>query len=59
MTKSKILLIEDQMDLGNVVRQYLEISDFEVDWLTNGRLAYDRLLKWMGFNWPTRLSNWG
>ena len=42
MTKPKILLIEDETDLGNVVRQYLEISDFEVDWLTNGRLAYDR-----------------
>jgi DNA-binding response OmpR family regulator len=45
MTKPKILLIEDETDLGNVVRQYLEISDFEVDWLTNGRLAYDHLLK--------------
>jgi hypothetical protein len=28
MTKPKILLIEDETDLGNVVRQYLEISDF-------------------------------
>jgi DNA-binding response OmpR family regulator len=45
MTKPKILLIEDETDLGNVVRQYLEISDFEVDWLTNGRLAYDHLLR--------------
>ena len=45
MTKPKILLIEDEADLGNVVRQYLEISDFEVDWLTNGRLAYDHLLR--------------
>lgn len=36
-------MIEDETDLGNVVRQYLEISDFEVDWVTNGRLAYDRL----------------
>jgi DNA-binding response OmpR family regulator len=45
MTKPKILLIEDETDLGNVVRQYLEISDFEVDWLTNGRLAYDRLVR--------------
>lgn len=44
MNKTKILLIEDETDLGNVVRQYLEISDFEVDWVTNGRLAYNRLL---------------
>lgn len=45
MTKPRILLIEDEIDLGNVVRQYLEISDFEVDWVTNGRVAYDRVLK--------------
>src|ERR1700759_2012303 len=44
MNKPRILLIEDETDLGNVVRQYLEISDFEVDWVTNGRLAYNQLL---------------
>lgn len=43
MTKTKILLVEDEADLGNVVRQYLEISDFEVDWLSNGREAYEQL----------------
>jgi DNA-binding response OmpR family regulator len=43
MEKPRILLVEDEMDLGNVVRQYLEISDFEVDWVTNGRQAYDLL----------------
>src|ERR1700744_5475293 len=43
MNKTKILLVEDETDLGHVVRQYLEISDFEVDWVTNGRLAYNRL----------------
>jgi len=36
-------LVEDEIDLGNVVRQYLEISDFEVDWVTNGRLAFEQL----------------
>jgi DNA-binding response OmpR family regulator len=41
--RPKILLIEDEADLGNVVRQYLEISDFEVDWLKNGRSAYEHL----------------
>lgn len=30
--KPKILLIEDETDLGNVVKQYLEIMDFEVTW---------------------------
>lgn len=43
MDKPKILLVEDEMDLGNVVRQYLEISEFEVDWVTNGMQAYERL----------------
>src|ERR1700744_1488146 len=43
MKKSRILLVEDEIDLGNVVRQYLEISDFEVKWVTNGRLAFDQL----------------
>jgi DNA-binding response OmpR family regulator len=42
--KARILLVEDEMDLGNVVRQYLEISDFEVDWLMNGKAAYEHLL---------------
>jgi len=43
MKKSRLLLVEDEIDLGNVVRQYLEISDFEVDWATDGRQAFDRL----------------
>lgn len=43
MGRPKILLVEDEIDLGNVVRQYLEISDFEVDWVTNGRLAFEQL----------------
>ena len=29
---AKILLVEDEIDLGNVVKQYLEIVGFEVDW---------------------------
>src|SRR4051812_40430778 len=37
--KTKILLVEDESDLGNVVKQYLEIMDFEVDWMHNGRQA--------------------
>ncbi|WP_431211587.1 response regulator transcription factor [Puia sp. P3] len=38
-----MLLVEDEIDLGNVVRQYLEISEFDVDWATDGRQAFDRL----------------
>jgi len=43
--KAKVLLVEDEADLGNVVKQYLEISDFEVDWLQNGRLAFEKIRK--------------
>jgi DNA-binding response OmpR family regulator len=44
MEKLKLLLVEDEADLGKVVSQYLEISDFEVDWVTNGHSACGRLL---------------
>lgn len=30
--KQHLLFVEDEMDLGNVVKQYLEIMDFEVTW---------------------------
>lgn len=40
---AKILLVEDEIDLGNVVKQYLEIVGFEVDWVKNGKLAFDQL----------------
>lgn len=41
--KQKILLVEDEIDLGNVVKQYLEISDFEVDWALDGKMAFERV----------------
>jgi DNA-binding response OmpR family regulator len=41
--KPKILLVEDEIDLGNVVKQYLEISDFEVDWMLDGKMAFEQL----------------
>jgi DNA-binding response OmpR family regulator len=37
--KSKILLVEDEADLGNVVKQYLELMDFTVDWSKDGQSA--------------------
>ena len=33
--KPKILLVEDDQDLGMVLKQYLEFSDFEVTWIPN------------------------
>lgn len=41
--KTKVLFVEDETDLGNVVKQYLEIMDFEVDWCNNGKVALDRI----------------
>ncbi len=38
--KNKILFIEDQQDLGNVTKQYLEVMDFDVMWCTDGKEAY-------------------
>lgn len=43
--KHKILFLEDETDLGNVVRQYLEIMDFEVCWCTSGAEAIEVLTK--------------
>jgi len=42
--KTSILLVEDEIDLGNVVKQYLEIMDFEVDWELNGKLALEHFI---------------
>lgn len=39
--KPKLLFIEDEIDLGNVIKQYLEIMDFEVTWYTDGKKAYE------------------
>lgn len=33
--KTRILLVEDDPDLGMVLKQYLEFSDFEVYWIPN------------------------
>lgn len=38
--KNKLLFVEDQLDLGSVTKQYLEIMDFEVEWCTDGTKAY-------------------
>lgn len=43
--KEKLLLVEDENDLGNVVKQYLEVMDFEVDWCKTGRTALEHFKK--------------
>ncbi len=39
--KDSILLVEDETDLGNVVKQYLEAMEFDVVWCKTGEEAYD------------------
>ncbi|KFC24197.1 response regulator transcription factor [Chryseobacterium sp. FH1] len=39
--KTKIILVEDDADLGMVLKQYLEFSDFEVNWIPNPELIID------------------
>jgi len=40
--KTKILLVEDDPDLGMVLKQYLEFSDFEVNWITNPEIIINQ-----------------
>lgn len=41
--KPSILLVEDETDLGNVIRQYLEISDFAVTWFESSTKALEHI----------------
>ena len=40
---SKILLIEDDISLGQTVSELLEVNDYEVKWCQNGLEAYHYL----------------
>ena len=37
----RILLAEDDLDLGSVFKQFLELNDFEVTWAKDGEIAWD------------------
>lgn len=39
--RDRVLFVEDEADLGNVIKQYLEVMDFEVDWCKNGKIALE------------------
>ncbi|MFT4679216.1 MAG: two-component system OmpR family response regulator [Litorivivens sp.] len=38
----RILLVEDEENFGAVLRNYLELSKFQVDWAVNGKLGYSK-----------------
>lgn len=37
--KNKLLLVEDDLNFGAVLKSYLEINDLEVDWVDDGKKA--------------------
>ena len=43
--KPKILLVEDDLDFGTILKQYLELSDFEVTWIADPLEVTDEVIK--------------
>ncbi|MCH5718497.1 response regulator [Niabella hibiscisoli] len=47
--KSKILFVEDEVDLGNVVKQYLQLMNFEVELRTTAEEALNTFKQTPGY----------
>lgn len=45
ITKPHIFLVEDDLSFGAVLKSYLEINDFEVDWVDDGKFALSQFYK--------------
>jgi two-component system OmpR family response regulator len=43
----KIFLVEDDLSFGSVLKSYLEINDFAVEWVDDGKYAVDHFRKGM------------
>ena len=41
---SKVLIIEDEVSIAELERDYLELNDFEVDIQTNGKKGLEQAL---------------
>ena len=41
----KIFLVEDDLSFGSVLKSYLEINDYAVDWVDDGKYAVDHFRK--------------
>ncbi|PWN63032.1 DNA-binding response regulator [Chryseobacterium phosphatilyticum] len=48
--KTKILLAEDDPDFGMILKQYLELEDFEVSWFQNPEGIVSRLTSYFPFH---------
>ena len=42
MNSLKILLVEDEPNFGAVLKSYLQLANYKVDWCKNGKEAYSR-----------------
>jgi DNA-binding response OmpR family regulator len=42
MEKHHIFLVEDDLSFGSVLKSYLEINDYTVTWVDDGKLALDK-----------------
>lgn len=43
----KIFLVEDDLSFGSVLKSYLELNDFSVEWVDDGKFAVDHFRKGM------------
>jgi len=39
----RVLLIEDEMQVGKIIRQFLEVLNYQVEWATTGEAALELL----------------
>ena len=39
---ASLLLVEDDRSFGTVLKSYLELSDFDVDWVDDGKFAFPK-----------------
>lgn len=44
-SKNRIFLVEDDLNFGSVMKSYLEMNDFVVEWINDGKLAIDTFKK--------------
>ena len=42
--KLKLLLVEDDLNLGFVIKDQLKQAGYEVDWATNGEIGYQKAM---------------
>ena len=45
MKSAKIFLVEDDLSFGSVLKSYLELNDYQVDWVDDGKYAVEHFRK--------------